>query len=122
LWSAFLLWSVIVVDPMSFLFFWELYQAKPNLNLNLNLNLLQELLGAFLLSSVGALSIHLSPPVRATLLHKVGLWDAFCQVRPKPYLNLPKPVRATLLHKVGLWDAFCQVRPKPYLNLPNQEP
>jgi hypothetical protein len=52
---------------------------------------LQELLGAFLLSSVGALSIHLSPPVRATLLHKVGLWDAFCQVRPKPYVNLPRP-------------------------------
>ena len=40
---------------------------------------LQELVGAFLLSSVGALSIYLSPPVRESLLRQAGLWDAFCQ-------------------------------------------
>ena len=40
---------------------------------------MQELVGAFLLSSVGALSIYLSPPVRESLLRQAGLWDAFCQ-------------------------------------------
>jgi hypothetical protein len=39
---------------------------------------MQELVGAFLLSSVGALSIYLSPPVRENLLRQAGLWDAFC--------------------------------------------
>jgi hypothetical protein len=40
---------------------------------------LQELVAAFLLSSVGALSIHLAPQVRESLLRQARLWDSFCQ-------------------------------------------
>jgi hypothetical protein len=40
---------------------------------------LQELVGAFLLSSVGVLSIHLGPALRESLLRQAKLWDAFCQ-------------------------------------------
>ena len=57
---------------------------------------LQELVGAFLLSSVGALSIHLPPTVRETLLRQAKLWDAFCQGLGDPAVTAAKLASASV--------------------------